>query len=129
MPITGPGYEWLTSLIEAALQAPAGKPMLGISVDGTGAADEQKQIGGRNYWLVRRIEDLSSADIVPRAGAGGAFHRALREAAVEPARRGVRLSAKVREKQLRSSLDSLRACLAGEDVQGAVRALRKLSEA
>ena len=80
VPISGPGYEWVTSLIESALKAPAGRPLIGISIDGYGHAPDTQQIGGRTYNLVREIALLGSADLVTRTATGGMFHRRLQEA-------------------------------------------------
>ena len=80
VPVKGPGYEWVTSLIEVALNAPAGKPLIGISIDGEGAT-EPGEVDGQKCNVVREITQLGSADIVTRAGAGGQFHRRLSEAA------------------------------------------------
>lgn len=68
------------SLIESALDAPEGRPLIGISIDGYGHAPETQTINGRVYHMVRELAHLGSADIVTRAGAGGQFHRRLQEA-------------------------------------------------
>lgn len=80
IPVSGAGYEWVTSLIESALAAPKNRPLIGISIDGYGHAPDQQTIGGRTYNMVREVTHLGSADIVTRAGAGGMFHRRLQEA-------------------------------------------------
>jgi hypothetical protein len=80
VPIEGPGYEWVTSLIESALGSVPGRPLIGISIDGYGHAPDQQEINGRTYSMVREVTHLGSADIVTRAGAGGQFHRRLQEA-------------------------------------------------
>jgi hypothetical protein len=79
VPIDGPGYEWVRSLIDA-LDAPKDKPLVGISIDGRGEADGTVTTNGRQYHKIRRISHLGSADLVTRAGAGGRFHRRLSEA-------------------------------------------------
>lgn len=79
VPVHGQGYEWVTSLIESALQSVPGRPLIGISIDGQGDAPDQETIGGRSYNLVREVISLSSADLVTRAGAGGEFIRQLQE--------------------------------------------------
>jgi hypothetical protein len=80
IPISGPGYEWVTSLIESALGSVPNRPLIGISIDGYGHAPDQQEINGRTYSMVREVTHLGSADIVTRAGAGGQFHRRLQEA-------------------------------------------------
>jgi len=80
VPVNGPGYEWVRSLIESALGSVPGRPLIGISIDGYGHAPDQKNVNGRTYNMVREVTHLGSADIVTRAGAGGQFHRHLQEA-------------------------------------------------
>lgn len=79
VPVHGQGYEWVTSLIESALNGVPGRPLIGISIDGQGEAPDQQTIDGRSYNLVREVISLSSADLVTRAGAGGEFIRQLQE--------------------------------------------------
>jgi len=132
VPISGPGYEWVTSLIESALKAPAGKPLIGISIDGYGHAPDTKEINGRTYNLVREITHLGSADIVTRAGAGGMFHRKLSES-LAGARASVGdapvLSARKLQERVRDALSRLESGLAAEDEQRVRGAFVALSEA
>lgn len=65
-------------LIESALDSPQDKPLIGISIDGAGRV-ERSDIGGKTYNVVREVAHIGSADIVTRAGAGGRFHRRLKE--------------------------------------------------
>lgn len=65
-------------LIESALDSPQDKPLIGISIDGAGRV-ERSDIGGKTYDVVREVAHIGSADIVTRAGAGGRFHRRLKE--------------------------------------------------
>lgn len=132
VPIAGPGYEWVTSLIESALGAPKDRPLIGISIDGYGDAPDTKEIGGRKYNVVREITHLGSADIVTRAGAGGQFHRRLSESLTgmraTPAPR-LGLSPGKLQKRLREALGQLADALALEDDEAAEKALRRLHEA
>lgn len=132
MPITGPGYEWVTSLIESALGSLPGKPLIGISIDGHGDAPDQQEIGGRRYNVVREIMHLGSADIVTRPGAGGMFHRRLQES-LAGARASVanppQLSGRKLQKRVREALQRLESGLAAEDEHGVRRAFVVLQEA
>lgn len=80
VPIRGSGYEWVTSLVEAAIQSLPGKPLIGISIDGYGYTPDTQTIGGRTYSMVREFVQLGSADLVTQTATGGRFHRRLREA-------------------------------------------------
>lgn len=68
----------VTTLIESALDSPEDKPLIGISIDGAGRV-ERADIAGKTYNVVREVAHIGSADIVTRAGAGGKFHRRLKE--------------------------------------------------
>lgn len=94
IPISGPGYEWITSLIESALGSVPGRPLIGISIDGYGHTPDTKDINGRTYHMVREIAVLGSADIVTATATGGEFHRRCREAwrSTTPAERPVETS-------------------------------------
>lgn len=131
VPITGPGYEWVTSLIESALAAPKGRPLIGISIDGYGDAPDTQEIAGRKYNIVREITHLGSAAIVTRAGAGGQFHRRLSESLAGVRERPVamELTAKKLQKRVREALEQLGDALAREDDDLAERALAALHEA
>lgn len=81
VPIDGPGYEWVRSLIESAIESGGG--LIGISIDGFGDAPDQQEIGGKVYDMVREVTHLGSADIVTVAGAGGKFISKLQESVRE----------------------------------------------
>ncbi len=136
VPIQGPGYEWVTSLIESALAAPEGKPLIGISIDGYGTSPDKTEIGGRQYNLIREITSLGSADLVTRAGAGGMFHRRLSES-LAGARASVSdspapITAGKLQKRVREALGQLEAGLAEENdgqVRDAFVALQEAAQA
>lgn len=114
-PITGPGYEWVTSLVESAIESGGG--LIGISIDGCGETDGTQEIGGQTYDMIREVTHLGSADIVTQAGAGGGFVRKLQESvrALEQEVRQLRQApapkkrkkgkASARERELQEKLD------------------------
>lgn len=143
IPIQGAGYEWVTSLIESSLAAPADRPLIGISIDGYGDTDGSTQnINGRDYELIREISLLASADLVTRTATGGRFHRRLQELwrlspAGTAARKENTMNAKTFQRRFREALTSLdeaaglpesdeRAEKLASDAMGS---LRKLAEA
>lgn len=97
VPISGPGYEWVISLIESALDGVPGRPLVGISINGYGTGDEAKD----GWNDIREIGPLESADLVTRAGAGGEFHRRLSESLAGARRAAVTDNATLTPKQLR----------------------------
>jgi hypothetical protein len=128
VPISGPGYEWVSSLIESALAAPADRPLIGISIDGEGAT-EDGEVDGKRYHMVREVTHLGSADIVTKAGAGGQFHRRLQEAWRDVASGDLVLSAEqVRERGL-GALGALVGAIEAEDDERVVSSVRDLREA
>jgi hypothetical protein len=72
------------NLLESAINSPVGKPLVGISIDGYGAAPDKQTVNGRTYNMVREIAHLGSADIVTQTATGGRFRRALQEASLTP---------------------------------------------
>lgn len=131
-PVQGPGYEWVSSLIESALGSAPGKPLVGLSIDGEGHTDGEKTVAGRKYSLVRRITHLGSVDLVTRAGAGGRFHRRLSES-LAGARASVidapELSARQVQERLRGALGTLEDGLAAQDEATVAEAFVALHEA
>lgn len=132
VPISGAGYEWVTSLIESALASPKGRPLVGLSIEGFGHAPDQKDIDGKTYNVVREITSLGSVDLVTRAGAGGRFIRQLSES-LAGARASVgaapELSAGKLQARVRKALVRLEEGLADEDDQRVRKAFVALQEA
>ncbi|HZV74602.1 MAG TPA: hypothetical protein VFF79_12865 [Conexibacter sp.] len=81
VPIAGAGYEWVVSLVEAAISAGSStdRPLAGISIDGGGVVDPGQLPDGRHVNFVREVRHLPSADLVTSPGAGGVFLRRLTE--------------------------------------------------
>jgi hypothetical protein len=81
VPIAGAGYEWVVSLVEAAISAGSStdRPLAGISIDGGGVVEPGQLPDGRQVNFVREVRHLPSADLVTSPGAGGVFLRRLTE--------------------------------------------------
>ena len=80
VPIQGNGYEWVTTLAEAAVGNRTGKPLVGISLYGAAAGEDGKRPDG-SFGPMADLVRPTSADIVTNAGAGGEFVRRLMESA------------------------------------------------
>lgn len=80
VPIKGPGYEWVTTLAEAAAAHRGEEPLVGISLYGAVAGREGQRPNGTFGSMVELIRP-SSGDMVTTAGAGGEFVRQLIESA------------------------------------------------
>lgn len=80
VPVQGDGYEWVTTLAEAAVNNRTGKPLVGISLYGLAAGEEGTRPDG-SYGPMADLIRPSSGDIVTNAGAGGEFVRRLVESA------------------------------------------------
>lgn len=131
VPITGPGYEWVQSLIESSLGSPEGKPLIGISIDGYGHAPDTQEINGRTYNLVREITALGSADLVTRTATGGRFHRKLSESlrdarAAEAAR--LELNGREMRQRVRKAVRRLEEAAESGDADAVAKAVRRLQE-
>ena len=130
-PVDGPGFEWVRSLIESALEGPSDRPLIGISIDGHGDAPDTQEIAGRRYNVVREITVLGSADLVTSAGAGGRFHRRLAESlagSVSPIGDTMELTACKLQKRVAKAEARLEEALLAEDAAGVARQLSKLRE-
>lgn len=80
VPIRGDGYEWVTTLAEAAISNQTGKPLVGISLYGAAAGEDRTRPDG-SFGPVADIVRPTSGDIVTNAGAGGQFVKRLMESA------------------------------------------------
>jgi hypothetical protein len=78
----GMQVDGVKKLIESAIASPEHRPLVGISIDGYGAAPDKQTVNGRTYNMVREIAHLGSADIVTQTATGGRFRRALKEASL-----------------------------------------------
>jgi hypothetical protein len=80
VPIQGTGYEWVTTLAEAAVGNRTGKPLVGISLYGAAAGEDRERPDG-SFGAMADLVRPTSGDIVTNAGAGGEFVRRLMESA------------------------------------------------
>jgi hypothetical protein len=127
-PITGPGYEWVDSLLEAAVKAQenGGKRLIGISIDGGGKVEAGTLEDGSKVKYVREVEQVHSADLVTRPGAGGMVVRrlleSLRGSNPESQEDTMKLKPYELQQKVRSATAQLReAASIGDDADEAVR--------
>lgn len=78
VPIKGPGFEWVSTLAEAASQHPGPKPLAGVSLYGGSEGSYSDLPDGTFGWLPSKLLP-TSGDIVTNGGAGGEFARQLLE--------------------------------------------------
>jgi len=122
--ITGPGFEWVASLIESSLNGSGS--LVGISIDGDGQA-EPGQVDSKPCNIVRHIETLKSADVVTAAGAGGRFLSKLIESAREPVQLMLGpVRPAERDERIRGSVDALVEAIGAEDAAAGSEALTDL---